>query len=746
MEVLVLRRGMAFGPFELVGPIRQGGMGEVWQAVRIGEGGWRKEVALKGMRPNLADEARFVAQFRQEAQLSALLAHPNIVGVSNFGREGDVFWLELEHVQGEDLYQLLERTPGGLPLPIALFITVEILKGLEHALTKPGPDGRPLGIIHRDVKPSNVLCAREGHVKLADFGLAKILSDGSGTILGFRGTIGYRAPEQFHGDDASPASDVFSVGLILWELLTGAPLFVAATEGERMRLIEQCVVPPLPQLAHAIPDGLEVVLRRLLARTPEERYADAGAALAALLALPVARPATSYDLKRFLAQLGLPRAGQSRSEAPSAGPSAAVPLTSGPAAVGPSPGRPAPSPFEHTLLRSPEMFKGSASGSNPRSTPPSVPEPPPKLAPQLVVPPAALSPPRSPSSLGSSSASTVSAPRARPQPPFVGAPPPLVSASPPLVGSPSPSVAPRASVPPPLVGAPSPVRLSEVSVGKEAGGSPSPVLGPSPALAPPPVAAPFPSFAPSPHAALLLAPPPVGSPPAVRSPSSVPPVDPASPLASPAAAQFASPSPASLHAPLMSPPPMSGGRESAAPAAPTPPRRANRPAPMAPNPNQEPAVVDGLPPPAERERLHKRPVVIVAAATLALVAVVAVVIALAGVSEGKNAPSPEAAGVWPAPAAAATAAPEPSTAVPVPGPASGASGLSIVQLVTDPPDARLVVNGIVIPGSSPFVIRDVDSRWPVRIRVEAPGFETFEQEVTVAGAKASLPIKLRQKR
>jgi serine/threonine protein kinase len=733
MVVPVLQRGMAFGPFELVAPIRQGGMGEVWQAVRVGEGGWRKEVALKVMRPTLADEATFVAQFRHEAQLSALLAHPNIVGVSNFGQEGGVFWLELEHVQGEDLYQLLERTPGGLPLPIALFITVEILKGLEHAFTKPGPDGRPLGMIHRDLKPSNVLCAREGHVKLADFGLAKILYDGQATILGFRGTIGYRAPEQFHGHDASPASDVFSVGLILWELLTGGSLFAAATEGERMRLIEQCVVPPLPALGPAIPEGLDVVLRRLLARTPEQRYVDAGEALAALLALPVARPATSYDLKRFFAQLGSMRAGQERPQAPSV----AVPLTSGQAPVAPSQGRPAPSSFEYTLLRSPEMFKGrAASSSTPRSTPPPAPEPPPKLAPQLVLPPAPLSPPRSPSTLGSSPASTVSAPSPRPQPPLVGAPPPMVRVPPPPVGSPSPSMAPRASVPPPLVGVPSSVRPSEVSAGPEASGPLPPVMGPPP-LVSQPAAVSSPPFAPSPHAPLLQAPPP-----ALRRPSSAPPAEAASPLASPAPAPFAS-SPASGHAPLLAPPLMNGGGASAVPAASSPPRRANRPAGPAPNRTQGPAIVDGLPPPAEREPLHKRPAVILAAAALALVAIVAVVIALASRSDGKKSPPPEAAGGWPAPAAVAPAAPEPSTAVPAtPAPASGAPGLAIVQVVTDPPDARLVVNGTAVPGPSPYVIRDVDARWPVRIRVEAPGFETFDQEIAVTAAKSSIPIKL----
>jgi hypothetical protein len=783
--VPTLQRGMAFGPFELVAPIRHGGMGEVWHAVRVGEGGWRKDVALKMMRPNLADEARFVAQFRQEAQISALLAHPNVVGVSDFGCEGGMFWLELERVDGDDLYQLLERAPGGFPLPIALFVVTEILKALEHALTKPRPDGRPLGIIHRDLKPSNVLCAREGHVKLADFGLAKLLSGGAGTILGFRGTIGYRAPEQFHGHDASPASDVFSVGLVLWELLTGAPLFGASSEGERMRLIEACVVPPLPPLTPAAPEGLDGVLRRLLARTPEERYADAGQALAAILALPLPRPATSYDLQRFLAQLGGAREGQGAVPPPApsavgspAGPPSPSPPTSGGTPAGAL--RP-PVPFGRTLLRSPAMFKaGPASDASRAPRPPtSPPAPEPRLAPQLVVPPVqpsssrvASGPGPTASAVGSAPPSAAgSPPPSRPPPPLSVVPPPLVVAPPPI--SATPASPPRASVPPPLVGVAAPLSTLEAPNLEELGRSLSPVQPPVERAPQVPLVA---AFAPSPHAALLRPPPPVDAPPVLpHSPllsSSVPsrppapggapparfnsPGSPPASLASPPA-PFAPLSPVPARAPLLSPvspaprkggvAPRSAGSPSPAPRRPSP-RPGARPVPNAPT---MAALVDGLPPPAEREPLHKRPVVLIGAAAVVLLSVVGLVVAMTSRSDDQRPPTPADVSTTPAPAAPSTLvmppplAPEAPAVVPaLPGAAaeSGTPPLAVVQVVTDPPDARLSVNGVAVAGSSPFLIRDVDPRWSVRIRVEAAGFETFDEEVTVPAAKASLPVKL----
>src|SRR5688572_24483555 len=298
-----LQPGQAFGPYRLVGLISRGGMGQLWRAVKEGEGAWKKEVALKLMLPGVAVDDRFVAQFHSEARIAAILDHPNIVGVFAFGREDGILWIEQELVDGADLGHMLARAKGQqIPGPLAVYVAAEILKALQYALERTGPDGKALGIIHRDVKPGNVLCAREGYVKLADFGIAKVTSSSARTLIGARGTAGYIAPEQVRGQPASPSSDVFAVGLVLWEMLTGKPLFSGETEAERLLKTADCEVPALTSIRKDAPPSLDAALHAMLGKTPNERFAHAGAALEALLS-SAGRVGSSVDLKRFLATL-----------------------------------------------------------------------------------------------------------------------------------------------------------------------------------------------------------------------------------------------------------------------------------------------------------------------------------------------------------------------------------------------------------------------------------------------------------
>src|SRR5215470_17158401 len=157
----ILEPGQDFGPYRLVSALSRGGMGEVWRALKLGPSGseWSRQVALKVILPGLSDSSRFTDMFISEAKIAAGLVHANIVGVTDFGREGQVLWLEQELVEGEDLGRLVERTP--FPAPMALFVIIEALKGLAYAHSHR--------VIHRDIKPANVLVAREGHIKLTDF-------------------------------------------------------------------------------------------------------------------------------------------------------------------------------------------------------------------------------------------------------------------------------------------------------------------------------------------------------------------------------------------------------------------------------------------------------------------------------------------------------------------------------------------------------------------------------------------------
>ena len=294
----VLQPGQKLGPYRLGERISRGGMGEVWRALKTGEGGWSKAVALKLILPTL-DEERFAAMFLAEARIAAALDHANIVPVFGFGREGDLLYIEMEQVVGQDLRHIVERARGqvpALPVPLALFVVGEALKGLSYAHER--------GVVHRDVKPHNTLCSYEGHVKLTDFGIAKLAAEtGAGASRSeVKGTAGYIAPEVLEGAPASVRSDLFALGLLLWECLTGKKLFDGASEAERLRRTFDCRVPPVRRIVPEASAEVEELLVRLLAREPSARYGSAREALAVLLAAPGGRAASSEEMKAFLAR------------------------------------------------------------------------------------------------------------------------------------------------------------------------------------------------------------------------------------------------------------------------------------------------------------------------------------------------------------------------------------------------------------------------------------------------------------
>src|SRR5215471_13209915 len=207
----------ALGRYELLRPLARGGMGEVYLARRRAAG-VEKWLVVKRMRPEKSGDARFLDLFVREARLSMSLAHQNIVPVFDFGRIDDQVFIAMERVEGRDLGSSLQKAGKPLPPVLAAFVAVECLQALDYAHRRRGPDGAALGIVHRDVTPRNVLLSWAGEVKLTDFGIAALAGDATARLLG---TPQYMAPEQARSEPIDPRADIYAVGLVLREAMTG---------------------------------------------------------------------------------------------------------------------------------------------------------------------------------------------------------------------------------------------------------------------------------------------------------------------------------------------------------------------------------------------------------------------------------------------------------------------------------------------------------------------------------------------
>ena len=262
----------ALGRYELLRPLARGGMGEVYLARRRAAG-VEKWLVVKRMRPERAGDARFLDLFMREARLSMSLAHQNIVPVFDFGRIDDQVFLAMERIEGKDLGSALGKTTAPLSPMLAAFIAGECCQALADAHRRRGPDGAPLGIVHRDVTPRNVLLSWSGEVKLTDFGIAALAGDARGSAVG---TPAYRAPEQARGEPCDARTDVYAVGLVLREALTGKRARGGADRDSTLAAAREGTLEPWP-------DGFEGPLREIVdkatATSPDDRFPDARAML-----------------------------------------------------------------------------------------------------------------------------------------------------------------------------------------------------------------------------------------------------------------------------------------------------------------------------------------------------------------------------------------------------------------------------------------------------------------------------------
>ncbi len=265
-------------PYILVSRLGEGGMAEVYKAIKIGPEGWEKPVALKRILPQFADRPEFLRLLKDEARLHAQLSHPNIVQILDFFRHERSFLIALEYVHGRNLRTVFaDARDRGLPLPwqASVFIVSEVLKALDYAHKSQGDSG-PLHLVHRDVSPQNVLISYAGLVKLSDFGIARAdvarEETGSGVL---RGKCRYLAPEQLQKGTIDFRVDLFAAGVLLYELITGKHPFAAENEFELLKRIERAEFEPSAALNPDVPASVHEAIARALRLNPAERQEDA---------------------------------------------------------------------------------------------------------------------------------------------------------------------------------------------------------------------------------------------------------------------------------------------------------------------------------------------------------------------------------------------------------------------------------------------------------------------------------------
>jgi serine/threonine-protein kinase len=293
--------GSSASNYEIFGKLAKGGMAEIFLARAATAAGVSRFVVLKRVLQEKASDLQFLRMFLDEARLAAQLQHPNIAQVYDVGRLGDSYFFTMEYVHGVTLRELMMAV-GQQPMPMGavLAIAAGTAAGLHHAHERIGVDGRPLGIVHRDVSPSNLMVSFEGHVKVVDFGIAKATSRTQETHSGtVRGKISYLSPEQAVGGVIDRRSDIFSLGIVMWEMLTGLRLYKRESDYASMAAVVEEAVPALPP---ECPPGLCLLVMRALAKRPEERFQSAQEMLDSIehAAAAIGTPLSSAALSRYV--------------------------------------------------------------------------------------------------------------------------------------------------------------------------------------------------------------------------------------------------------------------------------------------------------------------------------------------------------------------------------------------------------------------------------------------------------------
>jgi len=281
------------GSYELIRRIAHGGMADIYLARRVGPGQFERHVAVKVLNRMRTADPEACAMFLDEARLVALLNHHNIAAVHEVDVVDGKHYLAMEFVHGADLREVVAAAQRGnelLPYDAALAIVAAAAAGLDHAHRRCGPDGKPLRLVHRDVSLSNIMVGHDGSVKVVDFGIASTTIASVHTLPGVvRGKASYMSPEQCLGDPVDQRCDVFALGVVLYELTTGARCFAGKTDFERMLAVVQGDYIAPSDLVASYPAELEAVIRTALATDPRQRFASAAALVEALQRVAVSQ-------------------------------------------------------------------------------------------------------------------------------------------------------------------------------------------------------------------------------------------------------------------------------------------------------------------------------------------------------------------------------------------------------------------------------------------------------------------------
>jgi serine/threonine protein kinase len=304
--------GLPFGRYRLIGQLGAGGMAVVYRAVVDGPRGFRRDVVIKRMLTEYAEDPQFINMMASEARLCALLRHPNIVQVSEFGEVEGEYYIAMELVDGSDLNGVMKRCRQAQrvpPVDAIAFIVSEVAGALGYAHTLCDETGQPLSIVHRDISPSNIMVTPAGIVKLLDFGIAKAATHlhaertRTGTI---KGKLSYMSPEQALGEPLDGRSDLFALGTVFYECLTSSRLFKGENDAETLtRICEQQIAPP-SAYAPGIPADLDAVVLKMLARPRDERFQTGDEVVAALQPILARIGSDARALARFLATVATP--------------------------------------------------------------------------------------------------------------------------------------------------------------------------------------------------------------------------------------------------------------------------------------------------------------------------------------------------------------------------------------------------------------------------------------------------------
>jgi serine/threonine protein kinase len=298
-----------FGKYYLLDRIGSGGMAEVFLAVALGPEGFQRTLVIKRMLPHLSQDRAFVRMFVDEAKLCGLLSHPNLVQIFEFGAIEESFFIAMEHVQGQTLSAVrakLAQEKRIAPVAASLEIARQVCLGLHYAHSLSSASGQPLGIIHRDISPSNLMISYHGSVKILDFGIARVAEElrethtQAGTM---KGKVSYMSPEQIRMEPVDNRSDIFAVGVVLHEMLTARRLFKASNEFSGAKMVIDSVIALPSSVNPDVPPEVDRVVMRALERNRDARYATAGEMAEDLEKVLFDMRASPHELRKLLASL-----------------------------------------------------------------------------------------------------------------------------------------------------------------------------------------------------------------------------------------------------------------------------------------------------------------------------------------------------------------------------------------------------------------------------------------------------------